>query len=188
MKIGLVLIDIQNDYFKGGRNELYHSEEAAVQAGKILSFFRKNNLPVFHVQHVSTKEGAGFFLPYTTGVEIYEGVYPEKYEKVIIKHTPDSFLQTELQKSLDSLEISDLVICGMMTHMCVDTTVRAAKKLRYNVTLIEDACATKDLIYNNKEVIPATTVQKTFIASLDKAFEDITTADKWISEQSDLQV
>ena len=58
-----------------------------------------------------------------------------------------------------------LIVCGMMTHMCVDTTVRAAMDYGYEVTLVADACATKDIEING-EVIPAETVQKTYIASL----------------------
>lgn len=186
MKRGLLLIDIQNDYFEGGRFELYHSEEAADQTAKILSFFRKNNMPVFHVQHISTKEDAIFFLPETAGAEIYKGVYPVEREAIIVKHTPDSFLDTTLKKSLDDAGITDLVVCGMMTHMCVDTTVRAAKKLGYHVTLIEDACATRDLVYDG-EVIPASTVQKTFMASLNGSFADIVKADEWIKEMFDTE-
>lgn len=166
---------------KGGKFELCGSEKAAVEAGKILSFFRKNNMPVFHVQHMSTKEGAIFFLPETAGAEINEAVYPKENESVIIKHTPDSFLNTELKKKLDDADITDLVVCGMMTHMCVDTTVRAANKLGYKVTLIEDSCATRDLVYDG-ELISAATVQKTFMASLNGSFADVVKADEWLKK------
>ena len=63
MKTALVLIDIQNDYFKGGTNELVGQETAAKKAAKILALFRRKNLPVFHVQHIATSAGATFFLP-----------------------------------------------------------------------------------------------------------------------------
>ena len=62
--------------------------------------------------------------------------------------------------------------CGMMTHMCVDTTVRAAMDHGYSVKLAADACATKDLEING-EIIPAETVQKTFIAALKGVFATI---------------
>lgn len=61
MSIALILIDIQNDYFKNGKCELFQSEETAENAKKILLFFRKNNLPVIHIQHISTDKTASFF-------------------------------------------------------------------------------------------------------------------------------
>jgi len=179
MKLGLVLIDIQKDYFKGGKNELYHPEEAAKHAKLVLSFFRENNLPVFHVQHISTSKEAGFFIPQTDGVDIYKDVYPTRQEFVITKHTPDSFFQTKLNDALENQNVKHLVICGMMTHMCIDTTVRAARNFGYNITLIEDACATKDLCWG-KSTIPALLVQKAFLSALSGSFAEIKTAKQWI--------
>ncbi len=97
---------------------------------------------------------------------------------MIEKHTPDSFYQTNLKSELDKKDIRHLVVCGMMTHMCVDTTVRATRSLGYDITLIEDACATRDLEWNNA-VVPAPVVQAAFMASLSGSFAEITTADKW---------
>lgn len=180
MSEALVLIDIQNDYFKGGRNELYQPEQAAAQAKKVLSFFRRRHLPVMHVKHVSLSKEATFFLPETSGVEIYQEVYPQDGEDVIIKHTPDSFNQTILREKLEENHITDLVICGMMTHMCVDTTVRAAKRLGYQVTLLEDACATKELKWNGVSV-SAETVHRSYMASLNGAFAKVMTTDQWLA-------
>lgn len=182
MKTALVLIDIQNDYFKGGKNELFKPEEAAGQAKKVLDFFRSSNLPVFHIQHINTTKGGTFFIPNTFGAEIYKNVFPKDNEPVIIKHTPDSFFETKLKKALEEEKITDLVVCGMMTHMCIDTTVRAARNFGYPVTLIEDACTTKDLIWNENK-IPASTVQNTFMASLSSSFAQIKTVDKFIEER-----
>ena len=66
----------------------------------------------------------------------------------------------------------------MMTHMCVDTTVRAAKNLGYEITLLEDACATKELEWNHISV-PAPVVQAVFMASLSNKFAEIVTVDQW---------
>ena len=183
MNIGLVLVDIQNDYFKGGKAELFQPEKAAYQAKKILSFFRSNNLPVFHVKHVNITKNAAFFIPETMGVDIYKDVYPQDGEAVIIKHTPDSFFETSLRSRLEDRNISHLVVCGMMTHMCIDTTVRSARNLDYSVTLIEDACTTMDLIWKDNK-IPAVTVHETFMAALNGTFAEIQTADEWIKKMS----
>lgn len=183
MKTGLVLIDIQNDYFKGGNMELFEAEKAAAQAKKVLDLFRSNNWLIFYIKHVNMNKNGTFFIPETPGVDIYKDVYPKNQEPVIIKHAPDSFFQTELKKKLEEENVGNLVICGMMTHMCIDTTVRAARNFGYNVTLIEDACTTRDLIWNENK-IPASTVQKTFMAALNGAFADIKTADEWIKEKT----
>ena len=95
-----------------------------------------------------------------------ERIKPEKDDRIIIKRYPNSFLETEPDAYLKSLQIQTLTVCGMMTHMCVDTTVRAAMDHGYQVKLAADACARMDLNLNG-EVIPADTVHKAFIAALD---------------------
>ena len=88
MKTALLLVDIQNDYFPGGRMELVGSPEAGRRAGELLSLFRKEKLPIFHIQHVAIRKDATFFLPDTTGVEIHETVCPLPGETVVRKHFP----------------------------------------------------------------------------------------------------
>jgi nicotinamidase-related amidase len=178
MKSALILIDIQNDYFEGGKCELVEPFKALKNAEYILRMFREANLPVIHVQHINTREGATFFLPDSEGVKIHEALKPQDEEYLIIKHRPNSFYKTDLNKILASHDIKDVVICGMMTHMCIDTTVRAAKDYDLNVTVIEDACTTKDLrLYNM--VMPAQTVHNTFMAALNGMFANIVCASKF---------
>ena len=172
MGTALLLIDIQNDYFEGGRNPLVNVDQAASQAARVLTFFRSKNLPIFHVQHISLQDGATFFLPDTNGCKIYQDVFPEQGESVIIKHTPDCFFQTDLHERLAAQNIEQLYICGMMIHMCIDTSVRAAKRLGYFVYVLEDACATKDLVWNG-EIIAADIVHKTFMAALGGTFATV---------------
>ncbi len=102
-----------------------------------------------------------FFLEGTKGAEISDRIAPQPEDKVIVKHYPNSFHDTELDAYLKGLGIEKLIVCGMMTHMCVDTTVRAAMDYGYEVTVVADACATMDLTYKN-DTIDAGTVQKTF--------------------------
>jgi nicotinamidase-related amidase len=180
METALLLIDIQNDYFAGGRNPLVNAEQAADQAKRALTLFRSKNLPIFHVQHISLQDGATFFLPDTDGCKIYQSVFPKQGESVIIKHTPDSFSQTDLHERLTAQNINRLCICGMMSHMCIDTSVRAAKRLGYSVCVLEDACATKDLVWNG-ETIPADIVHKTFMASLRGTFAEVIRQDEIIN-------
>jgi len=179
MKEALFLIDIQNDYFPGGKMELVSMEEAAKKAGELLKAFRTAGKPVFFIKHMSTRSDATFFVPGTQGTDIHSSVSPLPDETVIEKHFPNSFLQTELLSVLKESEVTDLIICGAMSHMCIDTTVRAAKELGFKCTLIADACATRNLKFG-EEILPAQTVHASFMAALDGMFATIITADEYL--------
>ena len=140
----------------------------------MLHYFRKQNLPIFHVQHISSQDGT-FFLPDSNGANIHKEIAPLKNEKVVIKHFPNSFHETTLLHQLKEAEIEELVVCGMMTHMCIDTTVRASKDYGYKIVLIADACATKDLEWNGI-TLPANMVQSVYMASLNKVFAEVITS------------
>jgi nicotinamidase-related amidase len=181
MSTALLLIDIQNDYFPGGAMELAGSREAGERAAALLAAFRGRGLPVIHVQHVSTRPGATFFLPDTRGVEIHDGVAPLAGETVVRKHFPNSFRETELLDQLRRRGTGELVVAGMMTHMCVDTTVRAAFDLGFGIRLAHDACATRALAFGGATVAAAD-VQNAFLASLNGLFAKVRSADEICAE------
>lgn len=181
MKQALIIVDIQNDYFPGGRHTLVGANEAAQKAKLVLAHFRKKGLPVIHVQHLSTNEGATFFLPNTSGIEINRAVSPENGEKVITKHFPNSFRETDLLAYLKDNHIQQLVILGMMTHVCIDATVKAAKDYGFECTVVSDACATLDVEIQGKKV-PAEAVQQSLLGAMDFYYADIKTAAEIISE------
>lgn len=161
----LLIIDVQNDYFPGGKMTLENAEEAGQNTRKVLQYFRQNKLPVVHIMHISTNEGAAFFLPGTSGAEINRLVAPHMGEKVITKHFPNSFRETDLLEYLKSEKIENLVITGMMTDVCVESTTRAAFDFGFNATIIGDATATKDRELNG-ETVKASEVQKSFLAGI----------------------
>lgn len=172
MNTALLLIDIQNDYFPGGRMPLQHSLEASQKAKEMLQTYRDQKLPVIHVQHISTRPDAVHFLPCTKGVEFHVDVLPLKSETLIKKHYPNSFKDTNLHNYLVKNKINHLAIAGMMTHLCVDATVRAAYDLGFSCTILQDACATKDLEFNNT-MISAQHVQYAFLAALQSTYASI---------------
>ncbi len=181
MERALVLIDIQNDYFPGGRNELNKAEQAAQNAARMLAHFRQNGWPVCHIQHVSTGSEAKFFSPNTAGVEIYKDVLPLGSEPVFVKHAPNSFFETGLLQALQENGIRELVVCGMMSHMCIDTSVRAARDHGLRVTLLHDACATKALTWQG-EIIPAQAVHAAYMAGLDGSFARVVSTEECLQE------
>ena len=161
----LLVIDIQNDYFPGGAMELEGADAAGAKAGAAIAKFRKDGNPVIHVRHLSVRPGSTFFLPGTKGAEIHSAVTPRQGETVIEKNFPNSFRSTSLREALEGYGIKNLVVAGMMTHMCVDASVRHAADLGYKVTLLGDACATRAQSYGG-ETVPARQVHAAFLAAL----------------------
>jgi len=169
MKTALILVDIQNEYFPGGKRELEGSVEASRRAARLLSFFREAKLPLVHIQHVSTSPTATAFVPNTDGVQIHENVKPLTGETVFQKHFPNSFRETPLLEHFKREQIERVVIAGMMTHMCVDATVRAAFDFGFPCLVAEDACATRALTRAGKTV-RAEDVHHAFLAALNGTY------------------
>ncbi|MFB6468785.1 cysteine hydrolase family protein [Cytobacillus sp. Hz8] len=181
MTLALIIIDIQNDYFPNGKMELSNPVAASANARKILEWFRQNDKNnIFHIQHISINKGASFFLPNTEGAKINKAVLPLEHENVIIKHTPNSFFKTELESKLKEKGVTNLIIVGMMTHMCVDATVRAAKELGFVTTLIEDACTTTALSYHDK-FVPAEQVHYAFVSALNGIYANVVSTEDFLS-------
>ncbi len=176
VKQGLVLVDIQNDYFPGGKMALVSMEQAAQNARRLLQRFRSDGEPVFHIQHISARPGATFFLPNTTGAETHALVKPEADEVVIQKHFPNSFRDTTLLGEIHKHDIDTLVICGAMSHMCIDATTRAAFDLGFTCIVVEDACATRDLEFQGKTV-EASMVHASFMAALSGTYAKVMKTD-----------
>lgn len=168
----LILVDLQNDYFPGGRMELVGIQAAAAKAQVLLSDFRRSKSLIIHIQHVSIRPGATFFLPETDGAEINQMVLPQGKEIVVVKNYPNSFRDTSLQEILKHYKINHLVICGAMSHMCIDATTRAAFDLGFNCIVSEDACATKDLNFKDT-TIKAREVHASFMAALSSPYAKV---------------
>ncbi|KRG10809.1 cysteine hydrolase family protein [Staphylococcus sp. NAM3COL9] len=183
MNTALIVIDIQEDYFPNGKFPLSNPENAANNAQKVLEYFRSNHSEnIFHIQHIAPDDSFGFFEPNTEGIEIYEAVKPKNNETVINKQLPNSFINTDLQEKLQEKNIDNVVVVGMMTQMCVDATVRAAADLGYKVTLIEDACASSELIYK-EHTVSAKDVHYSFISALKFAYAEVYTVADFMDQK-----
>lgn len=184
MTTALIIVDIQNDYFPNGKMELSNPDKAAANAAKVLEWFRqKTQDNIFHVQHIAGDPALGFFLPNTEGAEIHETVRPLEQEDIIVKHFPNSFLKTDLESKLRENGVTKVVVVGMMTHMCIDATVRAAVDLGFETTLIEDACATRDLSYQGKTV-PAEQVHYAFVGALNGMYANVISTEDFLAARS----
>jgi nicotinamidase-related amidase len=180
MKIALLLVDIQNDYFPGGKMELAGMAAAAARAQVLLAEFRRRQWPTYHIQHVSRRPGAPFFLPGSPGVEFHASIAPLPGELIIEKNFPNSFRDTGLKERLEGTRVTDLVICGAMSHMCIDATTRAAADLGFTCTVIHDACASRDLTFGDA-VIPAAQVHGAFMAALAPLYARVLSLEEFLA-------
>ncbi len=178
-KTALILVDIQNDYFPGGKFEQNGAELSANNAAKVMKKFREKKIPVIHVRHESLNGRGGFFQPGTHGAEIHNSVTPVKGEKTVLKHFPNSFRETDLEQELHSIGIERVVIAGMMTFMCIDATARAANDLGFDVVVLGDACAARSLEFQGVE-IPASHVHASFLAALKMVYAEVVKTDVFI--------
>jgi nicotinamidase-related amidase len=96
-------------------------------------------------------------------------VAPHAGELVVQKNFPNAFRATRLDTELRARGVTELVVAGMMTHMCIDTSVRAAFDLGFKVDLAHDACATRLLRFGDTE-LSAAVVHGSFIAALNGTF------------------
>ena len=176
MKTALLIIDIQKDYFPGGKNPLVNPLEAAKNSYMLLQCFRESSGHHVHIQHIELEPDASFFVKGSEGSDIHGAVAHFEGEPIVYKHEVNSFLNTNLLEILRGWEIERVVITGMMSHMCVDGTARAAGDLGFKVIVAEDACATKDLKFGDT-TIPADHVHKSFMAAL-RAYGDVMKSDE----------
>lgn len=169
-KAALILIDIQNFYYPGGAFELHNPKEAGINAQKILYYFRETNQLVVHIRH-----------NFDAGGEIHSDVAPIEGEKVISKDEVNAFNGTDLLSYLKEHKITDIVLLGMQTHMCLEAATRAASDYNFKCTVIEDACTTKDLTFGDK-TIKAEDVHYSTMITL-KSYANITTMLNYLSEK-----
>jgi nicotinamidase-related amidase len=140
-KSALLIIDVQNGMFSE-ENPVFNSNLVISNLKQLLVNARSNNIPIIYIQHNAP---TGKMLePGTKEWEIHPEITPSTIDTVIQKTTPDSFYKTNLQEELQKLYIKQLIIAGIQSEVCVDTTCRNAYSLGYDITLVTDAHSTWD--------------------------------------------
>ncbi|QRG70223.1 cysteine hydrolase family protein [Brevibacillus choshinensis] len=119
----------------------FQGQELAERIQKVIERARDLQIPVIYIQHC---EKEGEFAIGTPTWQIHPAFSPAEEETVIQKFACDSFLDTPLREVLESKEINHLVICGLQTEYCIDTTSRRAISFGYGVTLVGDGHSTFD--------------------------------------------
>ena len=177
---GLIVIDLQNDYFPDGKLPLTSIEAAASNAASIIADARARSIPVFHVRHESVDADAPLFAAGSPGAQIQTCVAPAGDEPVIIKRHINAFRETDLKHQLDQHGIEEVVVIGAMSHMCVDACVRAAVDMGYPATVVHDACATLDLEFNGVTT-PAAQVHAAMMAAFEFGYCAVTSTQAYLA-------
>lgn len=176
----LILVDIQKDYFEGGRWTLSKMDQASDNAARVLAHARRSGHMIVHIHHEMLTDDAPFFRAGSTGAEIHPKVGPQAGEEVILKHTPNSFHNTRLKEFLTSHGITNVTIVGAMSQICIDATTRAASDYGYAVTLIHDACAARAVEFDGVEV-PAAQVHASFMSALTGNYATLVDCDSHVA-------
>jgi nicotinamidase-related amidase len=141
-KTCLLVIDMQKEYFEKGRPLRIHEGQKVLQNVKrLITFAREKNIPIIHIRHTSRDPFDQTFSENSPYVDFVDGALPKKGERVVTKHTPGSFYETELDQILIILKIKTLIICGLTSFLCCYTTSREAQARGYKVLFIKDAAA-----------------------------------------------
>lgn len=181
-KLGLIVIDLQNEYLPTGKLPLSGIEAAADNAVKVIADAREKGIPVFHIRHEMVNSEAPVFVPGTDGVEIQPTVAPVGDEPVIVKNHINAFRDTNLKLQLEAYGIEEVVIVGAMSHMCVDACVRAAVDMGYPATVLHDACATLDLEFEGVTV-PAAHVHAAMMAAFAFGYGTVTSTQAYLTAE-----
>jgi nicotinamidase-related amidase len=176
----LILIDIQqgfDDPFWGPRN----NAGAESNASRLLTAWRQRRMPLVHIQHRSLLPESPL-RPGQPGVEFNPLVAPLDGEPVMPKSVNSAFIGTELEAFLRQRGIERVVIAGLTTNHCVETTTRMAGNLGFSPILVEDACATFDRTGPDGTTWPAATIHAVTLANLHDEFATIATTSEVITE------
>ena len=168
--VALLLIDVQKglddwDFYGGHRNNPQAEENMA----KILSKWRHEGRPVFHVRHSSTNPNSPLHAS-KLGFQIKDEVAPVETEPLFTKNVNSAFIGTNLDNTLRKRGIEKVVILGLTTNHCVSTSVRMAANLGFEVILISDATACFNGIGIDGTSYDAELMHQTTLASLKDEF------------------
>lgn len=142
MTKALLVIDLQNDYFPGGKFPLWNTDVVLKNLEGAIAKATAHGVPVIHIQHVA-KGMAPFFNEGTPGADIHPRILAAAPNApIVVKEFADGFEKTNLEKTLTKLGVTNLLVCGMMTQNCVTHTAISKAAEKYNVCVLVDCCTT----------------------------------------------
>ena len=139
MTRALLIIDVQQGLCEG-EGAAWDCANVIARINRVAAHARASGVPVVFIQH----EDATELVHGSRAWQLAEGLLADPDDLRVRKTTPDSFLRTDLQALLSARGVSELIVCGMHSEFCVDTTTRRALALGYPVVLVSDGHTTVD--------------------------------------------
>ncbi|WLR43006.1 cysteine hydrolase family protein [Bacillus carboniphilus] len=167
--IPLMVIDMQkafDDSSWGVRNNPNLEKEME----KVIRFWREKDQPIFFVKHVSDKEDSLF---QGKGKEFMDFISPQQKEYVIEKKVNSAFIETNLEEHLKEQGWNEIIITGLTTNHCVETTTRMASNLGFSPIVVSDLTATFNRKSINGEEYSAELVHEMSLANLKDEFAKV---------------
>jgi nicotinamidase-related amidase len=145
MKTALLLIDLQEEYFPGGRYPLWNIADTLAAAEASIARARREGIAIVHVQHVASSADSPLFAPGSEGVRIHPDILAAAPDApVVVKQHADAFHETDLAALLQELGVQRLLLAGAMTQNCVTHTALSKAAERFDVAVLADATTTVD--------------------------------------------
>lgn len=152
MSKALLVIDLQNDYFPEGQFPLWNTESTLLNIERAIEKAKLQNVPVIIIQHIANSDLgiAPFFNKGTKGADVYPRILAAAPDApIVVKEFADSFVETQLEETLSQLEVTELLVCGMMTQNCVTHTAISKSAEKYEVSILADCCTTVSEMLHN---------------------------------------
>lgn len=145
MSKALLVIDLQNDYFTGGKFPLWNADGTLQNVEQAIKLANTKKIPVIIIQHIAGGSAglAPFFNKGTAGAEVHPRILAAAPDAaIVVKGFADGFVQTNLEETLNQLGATELLVCGMMTQNCVTHTAISKPAEKYKVSVLTDCCTT----------------------------------------------
>lgn len=180
-KTALVLVDVQKAFLEWEAAGMRRNNPRAVDnIARLLAAFRREGMAVFHIRHASREAGSAL-RPDRPGHDPIEAAREQGGEPVIVKHVNSGFIGTDLEDRLRAAGIETVVICGITTNHCVETTSRMAGNLGFDARLVSDACYTFDRTGHGGRHETAEDIHAMTLSNLDGEFATIETTDSLLA-------
>jgi nicotinamidase-related amidase len=181
-KVALILIDVQQAFVEREKaGERRNNRQALANIARLLAAFRERNMAIFHIRHAST-EADSLLRPDRSGYQPIAEAGELEGEPVLVKNVNSAFIGTDLEKRLLGAGYETLMIAGITTNHCVETTMRMAGNLGFDARLVADACYTFDRIGFDGEVESAEAIHRMTLSNLNGEFATIETTDAVLAE------
>lgn len=128
----LLIVDVQKGMLE---NDPFDWDEVITNISRLIEACRKNKVEVVYVQH-DGKPGS-VFEPGKPGWEIVDAISPANDEKIFRKNFNSAFRRTQLKEYLDSKDVETIILTGLQTDFCIDTTCKVAFEFGYHLIMPE---------------------------------------------------